>query len=142
MFQFPSPLNEDHSGSLPHIHDWNWLQRIAGHLGKKHYEFEILVKQIKKKKIQTVILRECFCDQIKTIWCEAKESQHLWRVDTKKLTRALCHSIQKVWAIRAHVLCFHVLGNVQLDYTVLAFSFTGPYLAGYSSIPEFVLSVW
>ncbi|XP_032047114.1 cilia- and flagella-associated protein 43 [Aythya fuligula] len=33
-------------------------------------------------------------------------------------------------------------GNVQLDYTVLAFSFTGPYLAGYSSIPEFVLSVW
>ncbi|XP_040418844.1 cilia- and flagella-associated protein 43 isoform X2 [Cygnus olor] len=33
-------------------------------------------------------------------------------------------------------------GNVQLDYTVLAFSFTGPYLASYSSIPEFVLSVW
>ncbi|XP_025973238.2 cilia- and flagella-associated protein 43 isoform X2 [Dromaius novaehollandiae] len=33
-------------------------------------------------------------------------------------------------------------GNVQLDYTLLAFSFTGPYLASYSSIPEFVLSVW
>ncbi|KFP60462.1 WD repeat-containing protein 96, partial [Cariama cristata] len=33
-------------------------------------------------------------------------------------------------------------GNAQLDYTVLAFSFTGPYLASYSSIPEFVLSVW
>ncbi|XP_064923169.1 cilia- and flagella-associated protein 43 isoform X1 [Columba livia] len=33
-------------------------------------------------------------------------------------------------------------GNTQLDYTLLAFSFTGPYLASYSSIPEFVLSVW
>ncbi|KAM6347636.1 cilia- and flagella-associated protein 43 isoform 9-T13 [Alca torda] len=33
-------------------------------------------------------------------------------------------------------------GNAQLDYTLLAFSFTGPYLASYSSIPEFVLSVW
>ncbi|NXN32215.1 CFA43 protein, partial [Nycticryphes semicollaris] len=33
-------------------------------------------------------------------------------------------------------------GNVQLDYTLLAFSFTGPYLASYSSIPEFVLSIW
>ncbi|NXI67699.1 CFA43 protein, partial [Anseranas semipalmata] len=33
-------------------------------------------------------------------------------------------------------------GNVQLDYTLLAFSFTGPYLASYSSLPEFVLSVW
>uniref|UniRef100_A0A8C3UU72 Cilia- and flagella-associated protein 43 n=1 Tax=Catharus ustulatus TaxID=91951 RepID=A0A8C3UU72_CATUS len=33
-------------------------------------------------------------------------------------------------------------GDVQLDYTLLAFSFTGPYLASYSSIPEFVLSVW
>ncbi|GAB0192063.1 cilia- and flagella-associated protein 43 [Grus japonensis] len=32
-------------------------------------------------------------------------------------------------------------GNAQLDYTLLAFSFTGPYLASYSSIPEFVLSV-
>ncbi|XP_062436379.1 cilia- and flagella-associated protein 43 [Rhea pennata] len=33
-------------------------------------------------------------------------------------------------------------GSVQLDYTLLAFSFTGPYLASYSSIPEFVLSIW
>ncbi|KFP75732.1 WD repeat-containing protein 96, partial [Acanthisitta chloris] len=33
-------------------------------------------------------------------------------------------------------------GKVQLDYTLLAFSFTGPYLASYSSVPEFVLSVW
>ncbi|KAM9611800.1 cilia- and flagella-associated protein 43 isoform 1-T2 [Morphnus guianensis] len=33
-------------------------------------------------------------------------------------------------------------GNAQLDYTLLAFSFTGPYVASYSSIPEFVLSVW
>ncbi|XP_075362696.1 cilia- and flagella-associated protein 43 [Mycteria americana] len=33
-------------------------------------------------------------------------------------------------------------GNAQLDYTLLAFSFAGPYLASYSSIPEFVLSVW
>ncbi|KFQ92241.1 WD repeat-containing protein 96, partial [Nipponia nippon] len=33
-------------------------------------------------------------------------------------------------------------GNAQLDYTLLAFSFTGPYLASYSSIPEFALSVW
>ncbi|NWX82783.1 CFA43 protein, partial [Nothoprocta pentlandii] len=32
--------------------------------------------------------------------------------------------------------------DAQLDYTLLAFSFTGPYLASYSSIPEFVLSVW
>ncbi|XP_064320171.1 cilia- and flagella-associated protein 43 [Phalacrocorax carbo] len=33
-------------------------------------------------------------------------------------------------------------GNAQLDYTLLAFSFAGPYLASYSSVPEFVLSVW
>ncbi|XP_067995516.1 cilia- and flagella-associated protein 43 isoform X1 [Melanerpes formicivorus] len=33
-------------------------------------------------------------------------------------------------------------GNAQLDYTLLAFSFTGPYLASYSSIPEFILSIW
>ncbi|KFQ28491.1 WD repeat-containing protein 96, partial [Merops nubicus] len=33
-------------------------------------------------------------------------------------------------------------GNAQLDYTLLAFSFTGPYLASYSSIPEFALSIW
>ncbi|XP_014105575.1 PREDICTED: cilia- and flagella-associated protein 43 [Pseudopodoces humilis] len=33
-------------------------------------------------------------------------------------------------------------GDVKLDYTLLAFSFRGPYLASYSSIPEFVLSVW
>ncbi|XP_037997056.1 cilia- and flagella-associated protein 43 isoform X2 [Motacilla alba alba] len=33
-------------------------------------------------------------------------------------------------------------GDAQLDYTLLAFSFKGPYLASYSSIPEFVLSVW
>uniref|UniRef100_A0A8C3JF40 Cilia- and flagella-associated protein 43 n=1 Tax=Calidris pygmaea TaxID=425635 RepID=A0A8C3JF40_9CHAR len=33
-------------------------------------------------------------------------------------------------------------GDAQLDYTLLAFSFTGPYLASYSSIPEFVLSIW
>ncbi|XP_063261434.1 cilia- and flagella-associated protein 43 isoform X2 [Prinia subflava] len=36
----------------------------------------------------------------------------------------------------------HLKGDAQLDYTLLAFSFTGPYLASYSSIPEFVLSVW
>ncbi|RMC11416.1 hypothetical protein DUI87_11535 [Hirundo rustica rustica] len=33
-------------------------------------------------------------------------------------------------------------GDAQLDYTLLAFSFRGPYLASYSSVPEFVLSVW
>ncbi|OXB82375.1 UNVERIFIED_CONTAM: hypothetical protein H355_009300 [Colinus virginianus] len=33
-------------------------------------------------------------------------------------------------------------GHVQLDYTLLAFSFLGPYLASYSSLPDFVLSVW
>uniref|UniRef100_A0A8C5TEA9 Cilia- and flagella-associated protein 43 n=1 Tax=Malurus cyaneus samueli TaxID=2593467 RepID=A0A8C5TEA9_9PASS len=33
-------------------------------------------------------------------------------------------------------------GSDVLDYTLLAFSFTGPYLASYSSVPEFVLSVW
>uniref|UniRef100_A0A8B9RYC8 Cilia- and flagella-associated protein 43 n=1 Tax=Accipiter nisus TaxID=211598 RepID=A0A8B9RYC8_9AVES len=33
-------------------------------------------------------------------------------------------------------------GSDLLDYTLLAFSFTGPYVASYSSIPEFVLSVW
>ncbi|XP_021254283.1 cilia- and flagella-associated protein 43 isoform X2 [Numida meleagris] len=33
-------------------------------------------------------------------------------------------------------------GHVQLDYTLLAFSFLGPYLASYSSFPDFVLSVW
>ncbi|XP_030917176.1 cilia- and flagella-associated protein 43 [Geospiza fortis] len=32
-------------------------------------------------------------------------------------------------------------GDAQLDYTLLALSFKGPYLASYSSIPEFVLSV-
>ncbi|NXJ12495.1 CFA43 protein, partial [Odontophorus gujanensis] len=32
--------------------------------------------------------------------------------------------------------------HVQLDYTLLAFSFLGPYLASYSSLPDFVLSVW
>ncbi|NXC44621.1 CFA43 protein, partial [Penelope pileata] len=33
-------------------------------------------------------------------------------------------------------------GQVQLDYTLLAFSFKGPYLASYSSLPDFVLSIW
>ncbi|XP_031453373.1 cilia- and flagella-associated protein 43 isoform X2 [Phasianus colchicus] len=33
-------------------------------------------------------------------------------------------------------------GNIQLDYSLLAFSFLGPYLASYSSFPDFVLSVW
>uniref|UniRef100_A0A8C5IQB4 Cilia- and flagella-associated protein 43 n=1 Tax=Junco hyemalis TaxID=40217 RepID=A0A8C5IQB4_JUNHY len=33
-------------------------------------------------------------------------------------------------------------GSDVLDYTLLALSFKGPYLASYSSIPEFVLSVW
>ncbi|XP_065602261.1 cilia- and flagella-associated protein 43 [Cyrtonyx montezumae] len=33
-------------------------------------------------------------------------------------------------------------GHVQLDYTLLAFSLLGPYLASYSSLPDFVLSVW
>ncbi|KAM9012129.1 cilia- and flagella-associated protein 43 isoform 1-T2 [Ara ararauna] len=33
-------------------------------------------------------------------------------------------------------------GNAQLDYTLLALSFTGPYLASFSSIPEFILSIW
>ncbi|XP_033371395.1 cilia- and flagella-associated protein 43 isoform X3 [Parus major] len=33
-------------------------------------------------------------------------------------------------------------GDVKLDYTLLAFSFRGPYLASYSSVPDFVLSVW
>ncbi|XP_015722732.1 cilia- and flagella-associated protein 43 [Coturnix japonica] len=33
-------------------------------------------------------------------------------------------------------------GHVQLDYSLLAFSFLGPYLASYSSFPDFVLSLW
>ncbi|KYO40613.1 cilia- and flagella-associated protein 43 isoform A [Alligator mississippiensis] len=33
-------------------------------------------------------------------------------------------------------------GQAQLDYTLLAFSYMGPYLASYSSVPEFALSVW
>uniref|UniRef100_A0A8C6JF63 Cilia- and flagella-associated protein 43 n=1 Tax=Melopsittacus undulatus TaxID=13146 RepID=A0A8C6JF63_MELUD len=33
-------------------------------------------------------------------------------------------------------------GNDVLDYTLLALSFTGPYLASFSSIPEFILSIW
>ncbi|XP_072196068.1 cilia- and flagella-associated protein 43 [Excalfactoria chinensis] len=33
-------------------------------------------------------------------------------------------------------------GHIQLDYSLLAFSFSGPYLASYSSLPDFVLSVW
>ncbi|XP_074855314.1 cilia- and flagella-associated protein 43 [Carettochelys insculpta] len=32
--------------------------------------------------------------------------------------------------------------NAQLDYTLLAFSYMGPYLASYSSVPEFALSIW
>ncbi|KAJ1140683.1 hypothetical protein NDU88_007031 [Pleurodeles waltl] len=33
-------------------------------------------------------------------------------------------------------------GGAQLDYSLLAFSCTGPYLASYSSIPEFALTLW
>ncbi|XP_069467846.1 cilia- and flagella-associated protein 43 [Ambystoma mexicanum] len=33
-------------------------------------------------------------------------------------------------------------GGAQLDYSLLAFSYTGPYLASYSSIPEYELAVW
>uniref|UniRef100_A0A7M4F3D5 Cilia- and flagella-associated protein 43 n=1 Tax=Crocodylus porosus TaxID=8502 RepID=A0A7M4F3D5_CROPO len=33
-------------------------------------------------------------------------------------------------------------GQAQLDYTLLAFSYMGPYLASYSSVPEFALSIW
>uniref|UniRef100_G1NDS8 Cilia- and flagella-associated protein 43 n=1 Tax=Meleagris gallopavo TaxID=9103 RepID=G1NDS8_MELGA len=33
-------------------------------------------------------------------------------------------------------------GHIQLDYALLAFSFLGPYLASYSSFPDFVLSIW
>ncbi|XP_040530043.1 cilia- and flagella-associated protein 43 isoform X3 [Gallus gallus] len=48
-----------------------------------------------------------------------------------------------------YIYCFPELnkltelkGHIQLDYTLLAFSFLGPYLASYSSFPDFVLSVW
>ncbi|KAM6443389.1 cilia- and flagella-associated protein 43 [Liasis olivaceus] len=33
-------------------------------------------------------------------------------------------------------------GQASLDYSLLAFSYTGPYLASYSSLPEFCLSIW
>lgn len=33
-------------------------------------------------------------------------------------------------------------GGAQLDYSLLAFSYTGPYLASYSSIPEYALTLW
>ncbi|XP_026523209.1 cilia- and flagella-associated protein 43 [Notechis scutatus] len=33
-------------------------------------------------------------------------------------------------------------GQASLDYSLLAFSHTGPYLASYSSLPEFCLSIW
>ncbi|XP_061492058.1 cilia- and flagella-associated protein 43 [Rhineura floridana] len=33
-------------------------------------------------------------------------------------------------------------GQVNLDYSLLAFSYTGPYLASYSSLPEFSLTIW
>uniref|UniRef100_A0A670I0J7 Cilia- and flagella-associated protein 43 n=1 Tax=Podarcis muralis TaxID=64176 RepID=A0A670I0J7_PODMU len=33
-------------------------------------------------------------------------------------------------------------GQASLDYTLLAFSYTGPYLASYSSIPDFTLTIW
>ncbi|XP_053245250.1 cilia- and flagella-associated protein 43 [Podarcis raffonei] len=33
-------------------------------------------------------------------------------------------------------------GQASLDYTLLAFSYTGPYLASYSSIPDFSLTIW
>uniref|UniRef100_A0A8C4WKC6 Cilia- and flagella-associated protein 43 n=1 Tax=Gopherus evgoodei TaxID=1825980 RepID=A0A8C4WKC6_9SAUR len=35
-----------------------------------------------------------------------------------------------------------IKGEAQLDYSLLAFSYMGPYLATYSSIPEFALSIW
>ncbi|EMP37621.1 WD repeat-containing protein 96 [Chelonia mydas] len=34
-----------------------------------------------------------------------------------------------------------IKGQAQLDYSLLAFSYTGPYLASYSSVPEFALSI-
>ncbi|XP_034989894.2 cilia- and flagella-associated protein 43 isoform X2 [Zootoca vivipara] len=33
-------------------------------------------------------------------------------------------------------------GQASLDYTLLAFSYTGPYLASYSSLPDFSLTIW
>ncbi|XP_026518392.1 cilia- and flagella-associated protein 43-like, partial [Terrapene carolina triunguis] len=35
-----------------------------------------------------------------------------------------------------------IKGQAQLDYSLLAFSYVGPYLASYSSVPEFALSIW
>uniref|UniRef100_A0A8C3IIN2 Cilia- and flagella-associated protein 43 n=1 Tax=Chrysemys picta bellii TaxID=8478 RepID=A0A8C3IIN2_CHRPI len=35
-----------------------------------------------------------------------------------------------------------IKGQAQLDYSLLAFSYMGPYLASYSSVPEFALSIW
>uniref|UniRef100_A0A452IXK7 Cilia- and flagella-associated protein 43 n=1 Tax=Gopherus agassizii TaxID=38772 RepID=A0A452IXK7_9SAUR len=35
-----------------------------------------------------------------------------------------------------------IKGEAQLDYSLLAFSYMGPYLATYSSVPEFALSIW
>ncbi|XP_010022713.1 PREDICTED: WD repeat-containing protein 96, partial [Nestor notabilis] len=87
-------------------------------------------------------------------------------IETKKTTALQCQTGQ-VGAFAAngnsHVLAFsdrrlnpiiyiynfpeltkltELKGNAQLDYTLLALSFTGPYLASYSSIPEFILSIW
>ncbi|XP_057276998.1 cilia- and flagella-associated protein 43 isoform X1 [Pezoporus wallicus] len=87
-------------------------------------------------------------------------------IETKKTTALQCQAGQ-VGAFTAngnsHVLAFSdrrlnpiiyiytfpeltkltkLKGNAQLDYTLLALSFTGPYLASFSSIPEFILSIW
>ncbi|XP_065528265.1 cilia- and flagella-associated protein 43 isoform X1 [Lathamus discolor] len=87
-------------------------------------------------------------------------------IETKKTTALQCQAGQ-VGAFAAngnsHVLAFsdrrlnpiiyiytfpeltklsELKGNAQLDYTLLALSFRGPYLASFSSIPEFILSIW
>lgn len=65
-------------------------------------------------------------------------------LDIKELTgelQLLQYTVKSA-VIRDRVFYFYILGHIQLDYTLLAFSFLGPYLASYSSFPDFVLSVW
>ncbi|XP_038265646.1 cilia- and flagella-associated protein 43 isoform X3 [Dermochelys coriacea] len=47
-----------------------------------------------------------------------------------------------IYAFPGLVKRSEIKGQAQLDYSLLAFSYTGPYLASYSSVPEFALSIW
>ncbi|XP_075791642.1 cilia- and flagella-associated protein 43 isoform X2 [Pelodiscus sinensis] len=47
-----------------------------------------------------------------------------------------------IYAFPGLVKQTEIKGQAQLNYSLLAFSYMGPYLASYSSVPEFVLSIW